>query len=37
MLAQEWREVAILVCVAGLWLILLNRLLLGMRAKRAGK
>ena len=33
MFGVEWREIAILACVGGFWLIVLNRILLGLRAK----
>jgi hypothetical protein len=37
MFGLEWRGIATLACVGGLWLIVLNRVLLGLRAKRDGQ
>lgn len=34
MFGIEWREIAILGCVGAFWLLVLNRFLLGLRAKQ---
>jgi hypothetical protein len=35
MFALEWREIAIVSCVAAFWIIVFHRLLLGLRVKHS--